>query len=281
MTGAVLALASALCYGIADVAGGLLSRRADFRTVAFLGQAGGLACAAVFSLLVPVREFAWHDLAWGAPSGIGTGIAMVFLYRGISGGTMSVVVPVSAVGGVALPVLAGVAFLGDRPSAMAWAGIAVVLPALWLVSRSRSDERDRVRSAVVNGLVASAGIGVQYLALARAGGDSGLWPVAVGRVAALLTIAPMLVRSRAPRLPGARTTAWAVATGTVAAAALALYLLATGRQLVVIAVVLSSLYPVVPVLWGVTALRERLSAGQVAGLAAAGAAVVLLTLPPL
>ncbi|GAA0252436.1 DMT family transporter [Actinomadura nitritigenes] len=286
MTGALLALAAALCYGVADVAGGLLSRRADFRTVAFLGQAGGLACAVAFSLFVPVREFAWPAVAWGAPSGIGTGIAMVFLYRGIGSGTMSVVVPVSAVGGVALPILVGVAFLGDRPSAMAWAGIAVVLPALWLVSRSRTDERDRVRSAVVNGLVASVGIGVQYLALAQAGGDAGLWPVAVGRVTALLTIAPMLVRprageSRAPLLPGARATAWAVATGTVAAAALAFYLLATGRQLVVIAVVLSSLYPVVPVLWGVTALRERLSGGQVAGLAAAGAAVLLLTLPPL
>jgi drug/metabolite transporter (DMT)-like permease len=282
VTGALLALGSALCYGIADVAGGLLSRRADFRTVAFLGQAGGLACAVAFSLFVPVRELAWQDLAWGAPSGVGTGIAMVFLYRGISEGTMSVVVPVSAVGGVALPVLAGVVFLGDRPSLMAWAGIAVVLPALWLVSRSRSDERERVRSAVVNGLVASAGIGVQYLALAQAGDDAGLWPVAVGRVAALATIAPMLARPRTPRFlrfPDARTPSLALATGAVAATALALYLLATQRQLVVIAVVLSSLYPVVPVLWGVTALRERLSAGQVAGLVAAAAAVLLLTLP--
>ncbi|MEU9022955.1 DMT family transporter [Actinomadura sp. NPDC048394] len=282
MTGALLALGSALCYGIADVAGGLLSRRADFRTVAFLGQAGGLACAVTFSLFVPVRELAWQDLAWGAPSGVGTGIAMVFLYRGISEGTMSVVVPVSAVGGVALPVLAGVVFLGDRPSLMAWAGIAVVLPALWLVSRSRSDERERVRSAVVNGLVASAGIGVQYLALAQAGDDAGLWPVAVGRVAALATIAPMLAGPRTPRFlrfADARTPSLALATGAVAATALALYLLATQRQLVVIAVVLSSLYPVVPVLWGVTALRERLSAGQVAGLVAAAAAVLLLTLP--
>jgi drug/metabolite transporter (DMT)-like permease len=279
VTGALLALGSALCYGIADVTGGLLSRRADFRTVAFLGQAGGLACAVVFSLFVPAKELAWHDLAWGAPSGVGTGIAMVFLYRGISGGTMSVVVPVSAVGGVALPVLVGVAFLGDRPSLMAWTGIAVVLPALWLVSRSRSDERERARSALVNGLVASVGIGVQYLALAQAGDGAGLWPVAVGRVAALLTIAPMVARSRSLRFADARTPSWALATGAVAAAALALYLLATERQLVVIAVVLSSLYPVVPVLWGVTALRERLSAGQVAGLVAAGAAVLLLTLP--
>ncbi|MDL4819355.1 EamA family transporter [Actinomadura opuntiae] len=276
MTGAFLALASALCYGIADVTGGLLSRRADFRTVAFLGQVGGLVCAVAVAFAVPVRELSWQDVAWGALSGIGTGIAMVFLYRGIGQGTMSVVVPVSAVGGVALPVLVGVAFLGDRPSLTAWTGIAVVLPALWLVSRSRSDERDRVRSALVNGLVASAGIGVQYLALAQAGHDAGLWPVAAGRLAAVVAIAPM---ARARTLPGMRTQLGALATGAVAAAALAFYLLATRQQLVVIAVVLSSLYPVVPVLWGVTALRERLSAGQVAGLVAAAAAVLLLTLP--
>ncbi len=186
------------------------------------------------------------------------------------------VVPVSAVGGVALPVVAGVAFLGDRPSATAWAGIAVVLPALWLVSRSRSDEQGEVRAALVNGLVASGGIGLQYLALAQAGDGSGLWPVAAGRVAAVLTIAPMM-RSPEHRFPPAWTRFWAAANGGPAAAALVCYLLATREQLVVIAVVLSSLYPVVPVLFGVTALRERLSAAQAAGLAGAGAAVVLLT----
>lgn len=66
--------------------------------------------------------------------------------------------------------------------------------------------------------------------------------------------------------------------GGLAAAALVCYLLATREQLVVIAVVLSSLYPVVPVLLGVFALRERLSRTQAAGLGGAAAAVVLLTL---
>ncbi|WP_165966983.1 DMT family transporter, partial [Actinomadura sp. 7K507] len=211
-------------------------------------------------------------------SGVGTGAAMVFLYRGISNGNMSVVVPVSAVGGVALPVVAGVAFLGDRPSAPAWAGIAVVLPALWLVSRSRSEDHGRMRAALFNGLVASCGIGIQYLALAQAGGDAGLWPVAAGRVAAVLTIAPMIGSPRG-LFPSGKTWLWSALNGGLAAAALVFYLLATREQLVVIAVVLSSLYPVVPVLLGVTALRERLSAAQAAGLAGAGVAVVLLTLP--
>lgn len=95
-------------------------------------------------------------------------------------------------------------------------------------------------------------------------------------MAAVLAIAPMM-RSPEHRLPPARTALWSAANGGLAAAALVCYLLATREQLVVIAVVLSSLYPVVPVLFGVTALRERLSAAQAAGLAGAGAAVVLLT----
>jgi hypothetical protein len=57
----LLALASSLCYGIADFLGGLLSRRAPSRSIAFAGQA-----------------------------------------------------PLSAVGGLALPVLIGVLLLGDR-----------------------------------------------------------------------------------------------------------------------------------------------------------------------
>ncbi|MEU8119342.1 EamA family transporter [Spirillospora sp. NPDC049024] len=277
MTGVLLALASALLYGVADVWGGLLSRRADPVAVALLGQAGGLVCAVAAAPAIPSPDVAAGDLAWGALSGAGTGLAMVFLYRGISKGNLSIVVPVSAVGGVALPVVVGVAFLGDRPTAAAWLGIAVVVPALWLVSRSRSDEGGRVRAALVNGLAAGAGIGVQYLALAQAGEDSGVWPVAAGRVAAVLAIAPMMC-SPGRRLPRGTVGLWSAVNGGLAAAALVSYLLATRQQLVVIAVVLSSLYPVVPVLLGVTALRERLSRTQAAGLAGAGAAVVLLTL---
>jgi hypothetical protein len=40
--GTLLAPASAACYGLADFVGGLLSRRAHFTVVTFLGQIGGL-----------------------------------------------------------------------------------------------------------------------------------------------------------------------------------------------------------------------------------------------
>jgi len=266
--GALLALASSAAYGLADFAGGLLSRRSHPGAVAMAGQLGGLLLALVAATATPATPATpgLTDLAWGAFSGVGTGIGMLFLYRGLSRGDMSVVVPVSAVVGVALPVIVGVAVLGDRPSPLAWAGILVAVPALWLVSRTGDGgEPDGISDA----LVASVGFAIQYLALAQATPAAGLWPIVAGRVAAAAVVAPAAWRKPFAGLGAA-------ATGMLAALALVCYLLATRQQLVTVAVVLSSLYPVVPVLLGITVLRERLSKGQVIGLIAAALAIGVL-----
>jgi drug/metabolite transporter (DMT)-like permease len=205
---------------------------------------------------------------------VGTGIGMAFLYRGLARGAMSVVVPVSAVGGLAIPVLVSITLLGDRPTAYAIGGMVLAVPALWLVSR-----RGRVESAgTLGGLAASVLIAVQYLALAQAAPDTGLWPVLAGRVTATLAVLPIAWRAGAASPKRARLPlVAATAVGWCATLALVAYLLATREALVSIAVVFSSLYPAVPVLLGLTVLHERLSRAQCAGLAAAAVAVTLLT----
>ncbi|MFF0011038.1 EamA family transporter [Streptomyces sp. NPDC005374] len=271
--GPLLALASAVCYGIVDFAGGLLSRRAHFAAVTFLGQVGGLLLAVTAALLLPADVLRPLDLLWGALSGIGSGAAMHFLNRGLSHGAMSVVVPVSAVTGVTLSVVCGVA-LGDRPTALAWLGIALAAPALWMVCGGGADGGE----GVPDGLLASAGVALQYIALAQAGASSGLWPVAAGRVAAVLVLLPVAARHpRRLRLPPVRALQ-ALLVGAGAALALILYLLAARLQLLAVAVVLASLYPALPVILGLALLHERLSGKQTAGLLVAGLATVLLSL---
>jgi drug/metabolite transporter (DMT)-like permease len=265
VVGVLLALMSAVAYGVADFAGGLLSRRAYFGTVALVGQLGGLVFALAVAPFVPATV-TFGDLGWGALSGVGTGVGMLFLYRGLSRGDMSVVVPVSAVGAVALPVVVSVAVLGERPTVLAWAGIVVALPALWLVGRSDGGDKP---GGVGDALIASVGFAVQYLALAQA--DAGLWPVVASRLAAVL-----VVLSTARRRISVRSGVGAALTGATAAFALICYLLAAREALDVVAVVLSSLYPAIPVLLGITLLRERLSRWQTVGLVAATAAVGLL-----
>ncbi|WNM33027.1 GRP family sugar transporter [Streptomyces sp. Li-HN-5-11] len=299
--GAFLALASAVCYGLvvpqavafapaggAPIAGGMLSRRVHFASVTLLGQLGGLLLATAAALLVPAPSLHPADLGWGALSGVGSGAAMLLLNRGLSRGAMSVVVPVSAVTSVALSVLCGVLVLGDRPTPPAWAGIVAAVPALWLVSGGAGG----AGRGTTDGLPASAGVAVQYLALAQAGASSGLWPVAAGRLAAVTVLLPAAVRhvGRAvgpghTRLPDSPWTglspargAQALLVGAGAALGLILYLLATRRQMLALAVVLASLYPALPVVLGIAVLRERVTRRQAVGLLGAAAAIVLLTL---
>jgi hypothetical protein len=68
--GALLALASAACYGIADFAGGLLSRRANYVAIALTGQASGFVLTLATAPIVPATALALPDIAWGALSGI-------------------------------------------------------------------------------------------------------------------------------------------------------------------------------------------------------------------
>lgn len=165
--GALLALASAGCYGVADYVGGLLARRGRSAVVALLGQVGALLITVGAAPIVGATAVGTTDLAWGALSGIGTGLGMAWPYRGMSRGDMSVVVPISAVAGVALSVLVGVLVLGDRPSPLSWAGIAVAVPALWLVSGSTGGTGRLPTGAALDGFLASAAIALQYLALPR------------------------------------------------------------------------------------------------------------------
>jgi drug/metabolite transporter (DMT)-like permease len=202
---------------------------------------------------------------------------MMFLFRGISRGAMSVVVPISAVGGVALPVLVGVAVLGERPAPLVWTGIVLALPALWSVSSGTTSDAHPSRAPIGDGLISGTGIALQYLALAQAGPESGIWPVVAGRVTAVITVAVVssTLRPAGPRPESdhaARHTGIAVTSGfagVLAGLALVSYLLATRTELVAVAVVLSSLYPVIPVALGIAVLRERLTWSQTSGLIAA------------
>jgi uncharacterized membrane protein len=275
--GVVFALLSALSYGLSDVVGGVVARRMNATTVALLGQVGGLVTVGVAAPLLTPGLPQSPDLLWGGLSGVGTGFGMAFLFRGLSRGAMSVVGPVSAVGGVALPVLVGTVLLGDRPSWPAWVGVVLAVPSLWIISRGSSEATGPIGVSLRYGGLAGVGIAIQYLALAQADSSAGLWPVLSGRVTAVVTVAVLAASSPSRResVTAQRLLA-AGYSGVLAAAALTAYLLAAHTELVTVAVVLSSLYPVVPVVFGVTVLGERLRRNQLVGLAAALVATVLI-----
>jgi uncharacterized membrane protein len=131
-----------------------------------------------------------------------------------------------------------------------------------------------VARGVPDGLTASLGVAVQYLALAQTAPSCGLWPVAAGRLAAVAVLLPTAVRHLRVPVRGAQ----AVLIGGGATLALMLYLLATQRQMLTVAVVLSAPYPALPVLLGLSVLHERVDRRQIAGLLGTATATVLLAL---
>jgi drug/metabolite transporter (DMT)-like permease len=278
----VLALGSAIMYGLSDFVGGLLSRQTSVWPVAFVAQVSGASCLVLVALAFG-GDPDGAALAWGALSGVGSGLGTAFLYRGLANGRMSVVAPLSAVGAAALPVLVGLV-TGERPSPLAWIGIVCALPAIWLIAAGEGDEDvsgghvARASTGVLDGILAGVGFGFLFVALGQVPEGSGLFPAALGMAVSVVVIAVLAMVFRQGWLPRDRYAAASVLVGVVAAAATVLFQLATQSGLLAIASVLSSLYPAFTVLLAVMVLREHIHRGQGFGLMLAGAAVTLVAL---
>ena len=273
----ILALGSALAYGLSDFVGGMLARRISAWTVAVVAQCASTVCVTVLALSTGGAPTT-RDLAWGLLAGVGNGTGGVFLYRGLANGRMAVVAPLSAVGAALLPVVVGVAS-GERPSGLTWLGVACAFPAIWLVSRApevQGTEPNRRSSGVVDGLLAGLGFGVLFAALGQVPESAGLKPLALTQATSVIAIIALAMLLRQGWVPRDRYAWRAAYIGGLGALATTLFLLATQAGLLTVASVLSSLYPAVTVLLAVTLLRERIHPPQAAGLALALTAVVLV-----
>ena len=278
----VFGLAAALTYGAADFVGGLASRRAPLLSVVLLSQIAGtgLLLAALPFFLDPGPT--GPALAWGAASGAAGATGVLFLYRGLAAGSMSVVAPITAVEAAGVPVIWGLA-TGERPAAVAVAGVLVALIAVVLVAGyepagAAGEARVPVlrRPGVTDALLAGASFGLFFILLDKSGDGAGLWPL-VGARATSLTLLTALVLVRRHKLvasPGTRSAI--VAAGVLDFAANLLYLLSTREGLLSIVAVLTSLYPASTVLLARIFLGERIGRFQMVGLGAAVAGVVMM-----
>lgn len=279
-----LALGSALTYGAADFWGGLASRRAPSAAVVVTAQMITLPVVLGWLLLSPAAAGA-SDLLWGAVSGVAGAGGVLFLYRGLADGRMSVVAPLTGLVAAGIPVIAS-PLLGEVPPLLSLCGIILALAAIALVSREPNDLSGAQlpvvmsRSAMVAmGMASGTCFGALFLMLDQTTPASGLWPLVTNKATAIVVVGVFglwISRSglRVPR-PALPAVLACAAAGT---AAEILFLLSVQRGLVAIAAVLTSLYPGSTVLLARFVLHERLRPDQVAGFALAGVAVGLIAL---
>jgi drug/metabolite transporter (DMT)-like permease len=271
---ALLALAGAAFYGLSDFVGGFVSRRTSAWAVALVGTlvAGTLTLTA--ALVVggdPTRQ----DLLWGLLAGLGNGFGTAFLYRGLAGGRMGVVAPISGVGSAVVPVAAGLA-AGERPGGLVWVGILAALPGIWLVSREPEVAVSPAGSGVPDGVLAGLGFGTLFAALGQVPDTAGLLPLSITQFAGAVVVVAVATVMRVPWVPRDRPALYGGVCGALGAAATLAFLLATHRGDLTIAAILASLYPAFTIVLASSVLKEPIHRSQGAGLALCGVAVVLV-----
>ena len=270
-----LALAAALVFGTGDFLGGLATRRTPLLAVLLLSQSIGLLGMAIVAAITggTVRG---EDLLYGAAGGLAGGAGVAMLYRGLASGTMSLVAPITGVVAVVVPVAVGVG-TGERPAVLQYAGIAVGVAAVVLLSAGGHAGARLSRSTLLLAIGSGLAFGLFYVALARTSAAANLWPLVAARgasVSALLILAVAL--RQVPRVAPTHPLV-IVGAGVLDVTANALYVVAVHGGLLSIVAVLVSLYPVSTVLCSLVVLGERLRPPQLAGVAAALAAVTLIT----
>ena len=275
----LLALGAALFYGGADFLGGLAARRISTILTVALSQCVGFVTLMVMIPLLPAASPTRVDLMWGAAAGLSGGIGVALLYRALAIGTMAIVAPITAVCAVTVPVLIAVA-LGERPTALAAAGILLAIVAIALVSQGQSAEPANPGRPATAGigiaLMSGISLGLFFFAFAQAGPDAGLWPLVAARgLSTVLFGAAILVTAQSVRMPSA-VFGTIVVNGIVDMLANVFYLIASRSAPLSVVVTLASLYPASTVLLARLFLAERLTRRQTVGVGCALVAVLLI-----
>ena len=275
----VLALGSALVYGVSDYVGGRVSRRSAPVVIALVAE---VSLFMVMLVVVPLVETSTPSDAavwWGVAGGLAGSSGVLGLYIALARGNMTVVAPITGVVAAALPVIVGVA-LGERPTGLSSAGIVAALVAVLLIGGIVGVSHVDV-STVVLAAVVGAAFGMLFVAYSRTGDDAGLWPLLTARFGAtpLLVVAFVVMRRGRRSVRWERTAALpGVVIGLLIGVANGLYLLAARRGMLSVVAVLVALYPASTVALASVLDGERASRSQLAGMGLAVAAVTMITL---
>ena len=272
---ALLALTSAVLWGISDFGGGVLGRRAPIFGVLLATQSVGFVIASLGMAVRSETMLEGTDLALSLLAGGLAAIGVGSLYRGLAVGRMGVVAPVTAVLTATTPAIIGIAWQGF-PGPIVFVGFALAIVAVIIVSAVPDDSSGRpvgLGYALVGGFT----LGLLGVVLSRIDLQYAFAPLALMRALELvLFVAVVAIRGLAWRMP--RSTLPLVAlVGMVDVIGNLAFLTAARTGDLSIAAVLSSLYPVITVVLAAALLRERITRSHAAGVALAFVAIALIT----
>ena len=270
---AAFGLAAAVSWGGGDFSGGIASRRVDAFAVAGVSRAIGVSTQIILALALGEPAPGLRALTWAIAAGVCGGMGLAALYRALAVGSMGVNAPITAVVAAAFPVLFETLAQGP-PTVLHAVGFALALWGVWRLARPDGAE-GRPRGVGL-ALLAGLAFGGFYILITRAGGPSVFWPLAAATGTSSVMLFALAAASNPRLILMAAALPITYACGVLDAGGNIFFVLAAHAGRLDVAAVLSSLYPLVTVLAAWLILKERVSRGQAAGIAAALAAIPLI-----
>lgn len=270
----ILGAITSLLYGVADFLGGEASRKVSAASVVV--WSGVLSFPPLVAVALAFGgEATVDDYLIGLAAGAAGATGLVMLFAGLAKGRAATVAPLSAAIGAVVPVVVAV-ISGDRPSAWAWVGVALAVPAIAL-SAWTDDETGSVRVGLRYGFVAGLGFGGFAAIIGLTSDDSGLLPLIAARGATVLLVLALSLAgvwaldrfSEAPR-------AIVVANSVLDVSANMTLIVALRAGSFALAAVAASFYPAVTVILARLVNGESLRKRQMVGIAGTLVALALI-----
>ncbi len=269
----LLGALSSLLIGFADFFSRFAAQRTKAVTVVVAGSGAGLIVTAVLAPLMDGSPLA-RDLAFGAVSGVVSGLALALLYQGMTVASVAVVSPTASVFIAVIPFIWGLS-RGESPGVWSMVGVAVVIPSLVLTSFS-PELGDRARLGLALGVASGLCFGVGFVFLGETSSDSGVWPAVSQRGASMVAMLALATIQRVPRLAPPSARVFALLGGVIGSLAIVSFTLGAQQGSLSEVSVAASTYPAVTALLVWRYDRDPLRWWQVVGIVGSIAGVALI-----
>jgi drug/metabolite transporter (DMT)-like permease len=280
--GFVLGTLSAVAWGLADVFVTYLSRRGGFFRTLLLSQVSGVALLVVVALaLDDLPGPSTAQLLALAALGPVAVAAYAGFYRALELGPIAIVSPIASANG-AVVVLLAVLVLGESLTAVQALGCFLVLGFVVLAAHEPNAEpAEGNGSGIRLALIASVAFGCYLFALATMSDELGwLVPILIARSVTLAIVSVVAV-ARPPASPGSLGrlgVLGCLGAGLLDASGYLVFNRGAEIGEVAITSAAASAYPVIPILVGLFALRERIAWHQLVGVGGVLCGMVVLSL---
>ncbi len=292
--GILLGIATALCWGSADLFARYATRKiGTFRTMLYMQLCGFCLLTLVMRQLGGWGHLfdgsGWRPWAWGIAAGLLNTTSTLALYRSFEIGKLSIVAPISS----SYPVLTiGLSALtGERLNSARLMGLLLTITGVILVARGEHVRNDanpidggtrpaKKRLGVGWALFSATGFGVRFWLLGLRvvpllGSGPSVWVIRLTSVAA--TAAVMLAIGASRAAPLRRDVPWIFGVGLLDTSAYVFNNLGMMREQTSVVSVLASLYGAVTVGLAAIFLRESVSRTQWLGISAIFVGIMLIS----